>query len=50
MSGAVEKGSKYDGYFTLLPTANPSYSLMYFVPLGLLGAYFAWRYYTTGFA
>ncbi|KAF9006703.1 cytochrome b5-like heme/steroid binding domain-containing protein [Cyathus striatus] len=23
-------------------------NLMYFVPLGLLGAYFAWRYYTFG--
>jgi len=34
VSGAVEQGS----------------NLMYFVPLGLLGAYFAWRYYTTGTA
>jgi len=34
VSGAVEQGS----------------NLMYFVPLGLLGAYFAWRYYTTGSA
>ncbi|KAF8239005.1 cytochrome b5 [Tricholoma matsutake] len=34
VSGAVEKGS----------------NLMYFVPLGLLGAYFAWRYYSTGSA
>ncbi|KAM6496187.1 Cytochrome b5-like heme/steroid binding domain containing protein [Amanita muscaria] len=25
-------------------------NLMYFVPLGLLGAYFAWRYYSTGSA
>jgi len=25
-------------------------SLMYFLPLGLLGAYFAWRYYSTGSA
>ncbi|EAU84237.1 hypothetical protein CC1G_08167 [Coprinopsis cinerea okayama7 len=32
VSGAVEQGS----------------NLMYFVPLGLLGAYFAWRFYTTG--
>ncbi|KAF7792922.1 hypothetical protein EIP86_004024 [Pleurotus ostreatoroseus] len=23
-------------------------NLMYFVPLGLLGAYFAWRYYSSG--
>ncbi|KAF5388407.1 hypothetical protein D9615_000657 [Tricholomella constricta] len=30
VSGAVEQGS----------------NLMYFVPLGLLGAYFGWRYYT----
>jgi len=34
VSGPVEKGS----------------NIMYFVPLGLLGAYFAWRYYTTGSA
>jgi len=34
VSNAVEQGS----------------NLMYFVPLGLLGAYFAWRYYATGFA
>ncbi|RDB19837.1 Cytochrome b5 [Hypsizygus marmoreus] len=34
VSGAVEQGS----------------NLMYFVPLGLLGAYFAWRFYTTGSA
>jgi len=34
VSGAVEQGS----------------NLMYFLPLGLLGAYFAWRYYTTGSA
>jgi len=34
VSGAVEQGS----------------NVMYFVPLGLLGAYFAWRYYTTGSA
>ncbi|KAF9498754.1 cytochrome b5 [Pleurotus eryngii] len=32
MSSAVEQGS----------------NMMYFVPLGLLGAYFAWRYYATG--
>jgi len=32
VKGAVEQGS----------------NLMYFVPLGLLGAYFAWRYYSTG--
>ncbi|KAF5333280.1 hypothetical protein D9611_002796 [Ephemerocybe angulata] len=32
VSGAVEQGS----------------NLMYFVPLGLLGAYFGWRFYTTG--
>ncbi|KAF5320912.1 hypothetical protein D9619_000728 [Psilocybe cf. subviscida] len=32
VAGAVENGS----------------NLMYFVPLGLLGAYFAWRFYTTG--
>jgi cytochrome b involved in lipid metabolism len=34
MSGAVEQGS----------------NLMYFLPLGVLGGYFAWRYYTTGSA
>ncbi|KAJ7591461.1 cytochrome b5-like heme/steroid binding domain-containing protein [Mycena floridula] len=34
VAGAVEQGS----------------NLMYFVPLSLLGAYFAWRYYTTGSA
>ncbi|TFK43850.1 cytochrome b5-like heme/steroid binding domain-containing protein [Crucibulum laeve] len=34
VAGAVEQGS----------------NLMYFVPLGLLGGYFAWRYYTTGSA
>ncbi|KAF8634799.1 hypothetical protein AX15_000711 [Amanita polypyramis BW_CC] len=34
VSSAVEQGS----------------NLMYFIPLGLLGAYFAWRYYTTGSA
>jgi len=34
VEGAVEQGS----------------NLMYFVPLGLLGAYFAWRYYSTGSA
>jgi len=34
VAGAVEQGS----------------NLMYFVPLGLLGAYFAWRYYSTGSA
>ncbi|KAH8105983.1 cytochrome b5 [Cristinia sonorae] len=32
VSSAVEQGS----------------NMMYFVPLGLLGAYFAWRYYTNG--
>ncbi|KAF8958469.1 cytochrome b5-like heme/steroid binding domain-containing protein [Flammula alnicola] len=34
VAGAVEQGS----------------NLMYFVPLGLLGAYFAWRFYSTGSA
>ncbi|KAF8806216.1 cytochrome b5 [Phlegmacium glaucopus] len=34
VSGAVEQSS----------------NLMYFLPLGLLGGYFAWRYYTTGSA
>ncbi|KAF8204605.1 cytochrome b5-like heme/steroid binding domain-containing protein [Pholiota molesta] len=34
VAGAVESGS----------------NLMYFVPLGLLGAYFAYRFYTTGSA
>ncbi|PPR05217.1 hypothetical protein CVT26_012293 [Gymnopilus dilepis] len=34
VQGAVQQGS----------------NLMYFVPLGLLGAYFAWRFYTTGSA
>jgi len=34
VSGAVEHGS----------------NLMYILPLGLLGFYFAWRYYTTGSA
>ncbi|KDR84127.1 hypothetical protein GALMADRAFT_87001 [Galerina marginata CBS 339.88] len=34
VSGAVEQGS----------------NLMYFLPLGFLGAYFAYRYYTTGSA
>lgn len=34
VSGAVEQGS----------------NVMYFLPLGLLGVYFAWRYYTTGSA
>jgi len=32
VGGAVEQGS----------------NMMYFVPLSLLAAYFAWRYYTTG--
>ncbi|KAF8914357.1 cytochrome b5-like heme/steroid binding domain-containing protein [Gymnopilus junonius] len=34
VSGAVQQGS----------------NLMYFIPLGLLGAYFAFRFYTTGSA
>ncbi|KJA29697.1 hypothetical protein HYPSUDRAFT_229492 [Hypholoma sublateritium FD-334 SS-4] len=34
VAGAVEQGS----------------NLMYFLPLGLLGGYFAWRFYTTGSA
>ncbi|KAF8638571.1 hypothetical protein AX17_002113 [Amanita inopinata Kibby_2008] len=34
VSGAVEQGS----------------NMMYFLPLALLGGYFAWRYYTTGSA
>ncbi|CAA7258514.1 unnamed protein product [Cyclocybe aegerita] len=34
VSGAVEQGS----------------NMMYFLPLGLLGGYFAWRFYTTGAA
>lgn len=51
VSGAVEQGSKY--VFLSNPYLTPHLiinSLMYFVPLGLLGAYFAWRYYTTGSA
>ena len=53
MSGAVEQGSKcVFPSMPLPPSTNCSLinSLMYFVPLGLLGAYFAWRYYTTGSA
>ncbi|KAF8897911.1 cytochrome b5-like heme/steroid binding domain-containing protein [Infundibulicybe gibba] len=34
VAGAIEQGS----------------NMMYFVPLGLLGGYFAWRFYTTGSA
>ncbi|KAF4619571.1 hypothetical protein D9613_004895 [Agrocybe pediades] len=34
VEGAVQQGSNF----------------MYILPLGLLGAYFAWRYYTTGSA
>ena len=54
MSGAVEQGSKFvfplNPYLlSLIPRSNTN-SLMYFLPLGLLGAYFAWRYYTTGSA
>jgi hypothetical protein len=50
VSGAVEHGSKC--VFLSIPYSPHLIiiSLMYFVPLGLLGAYFAWRYYTTGSA
>lgn len=54
MSGAVEQGSKcvFPSNSYLLPLIPHLIinSLMYFLPLGLLGAYFAWRYYTTGSA
>jgi hypothetical protein len=54
ISGAVEQGSKCvfpsDSYLLLLIPHLIVNSLMYFLPLGLLGAYFAWRYYTTGSA
>lgn len=54
MSGAVEQGSKcvFPSILylrSLIPHLIIN-SLMYFLPLGLLGAYFAWRYYTTGSA
>jgi hypothetical protein len=54
MSGAVEQGSKCvspsNSYLLPLIPHLIINSLMYFLPLGLLGAYFAWRYYTTGSA
>ena len=49
VNSAVQQGSKYVNSLSELtddPDRRPS--LMYFVPLGLLGAYFAWRYYTSG--
>lgn len=50
VSGAVEQGSKCvdESYSLACISDNLLSSMMYFVPLGLLGAYFAWRYYTTG--
>ncbi len=51
VSGAVEQGSKFVLSFFVTPVpTNLSSSLMYFLPLGLLGGYFAWRFYTTGSA
>ncbi|KAG6830500.1 hypothetical protein H0H92_000341 [Tricholoma furcatifolium] len=46
VSNAVEQGSKYVNrlyIFSVMLTIYPS--MMYFIPLTLLGAYFAWRYY-----
>jgi hypothetical protein len=51
---AVEQGSKYvpppsrdHSLLTESPSLiSVSISMMYFAPLALLGAYFAWRYYS----
>ena len=53
VSSAVETGSKYVPHTTpggVDADYLPPCSMMYFVPLSLLGAYFAWRFYTTGSA
>ncbi|PFH49254.1 hypothetical protein AMATHDRAFT_63530 [Amanita thiersii Skay4041] len=43
-AAAAAQASKVAG--AVQQTSN----MMYFLPLGLLGAYFGWRYYTTGSA
>lgn len=46
----LSKDQSLSGFFVYRRLTNLSPSLMYFLPLGLLGGYFAWRFYTTGSA
>ena len=49
VNSAVQQGSKYVTILSeFIGDPDRCFSLMYFVPLGLLGAYFAWRYYSSG--
>lgn len=51
VNAAVQQGSKCVfpcDVSCLVPDALNLRSMMYFVPLAVLGAYFAWRYYSSG--
>lgn len=47
---AVQQGSKcvHPAALWHRLRSDSSHSMMYFVPLAMLGAYFAWRYYSNG--